>query len=126
MLALARAELTALERDEHIAEWVRLVEKKGMAVAGPDRAGSDAPEDGRKKGQEKPARIAQVSKGGRGNQSGINAAARTLGIERKDAQRAVKVDKLSPEAKKVAGPRADVRACYRIPFHPRALCGIEP
>jgi len=54
---LHRAELTVLERDEQIAEWVRLVEKISSA--------------------NKLAQLAPVSKGGRGKESGIRAAART-------------------------------------------------
>jgi len=72
---LHRAELTALERDEHIAEWVTLSQDKVSAQLAPK------PQGGRPEG-------------------GINAAARELGIERTEAQRAVKVaEKLSPEAK---------------------------
>jgi ParB-like chromosome segregation protein Spo0J len=79
---LHRAELTALERSEHVSEWVRLAEKKAI--------------------EDKPAQVAPVSKGGRGKESGINAAARELNIERTEAQRAVKVASLSEEAKEVA------------------------
>jgi ParB family transcriptional regulator, chromosome partitioning protein len=74
---LHRADLTALERSEHIAEWVRLAE-------------------------DKPAQVAPVSKGGRGNTGGINAATRDLGIDRTDAQRSIKVAGLAPEAKQAA------------------------
>ncbi len=73
---LARAELTALERDEHVAEWMRLVEKPRQADA--------------------------VSKGGRGNEGGVRAAARDLGLSEPDARRATKVANLSDEAKKTA------------------------
>jgi ParB-like chromosome segregation protein Spo0J len=73
---LARAELTALERDEHVAEWIRLAGK--------------------------PAQVAPVSKGGRGNEGGVRAAARDLGIDRDDARRATKVASLSDEAKQAA------------------------
>jgi ParB/RepB/Spo0J family partition protein len=73
---LHRAELTALERSEHIAEWVRLAEK--------------------------PSQVETVSKGGRGKESGVRAASRELGIEKMDAHRSVKVAALSPEAKAVA------------------------
>jgi ParB family chromosome partitioning protein len=69
-----------LERDEHIAEWVRLTEEKG-----------------------KLAQLAPVSpKGGRGNEGGINAAVRELGIDRTQAQRAVKIAGISDEAKAAA------------------------
>src|SRR5262249_49347502 len=69
-----RAELTALERSEHIAEWVRLTEeRKGAQLAPP---GGQQPYD-----------------------KGIKAAVRELGVERTEAQRAVKIDSLTPEAK---------------------------
>jgi len=83
---LHRAELTALERDEHIAKWVELVRCYGAADAA----------------KNKPVQSAPVSTGGRGNKGGINEASRQLGIEGTDAKRAVKVASLSDEAKKVA------------------------
>ncbi len=75
---LHRSELTVLERSEHVAEWIRLTENKL-------------------------AQVAPVSdKGGRGNKGGINAASRDLGVERTDAQRAVKIGGLTDEAKQAA------------------------
>ena len=77
---LHRAELTALERSELTAEWIRLT----------------SPAD-------KPFQVETVSaKGGRGKEGGVNAAARELGISKTDAHRAVKVAALSPEAKEAA------------------------
>ena len=73
---LHRADLTTLERSEHIAEWVSLSDKL--------------------------AQVAPVSKGGRGNEGGIRAAARELGIDRDQANRAVKVASIAPEAKQAA------------------------
>lgn len=74
---LHRAELTVLERDEHIAEWVRLAGVcKGAQLAPPG--------------------------GAQPNDKGINSAVRELGIERTAAQRATKVAGLSPEAKAAA------------------------
>jgi hypothetical protein len=73
---LHRSELTALERAENIAEWVKLTDKL--------------------------AQVGQVSKGGRGNEGGIAAAARELGVERKVADRADKIAALSDEAKEAA------------------------
>lgn len=71
---LHRAELTVLERSEHVAEWVRLAEeRKGAQVAPP---GGKQPHD-----------------------KGIKAATRELGIERTEAQRATKIDAITPEAK---------------------------
>lgn len=69
---LHRADLTKLQRDEQIAEWVKL------------------------------SQVATVSKGGRGNEGGINAASRELGISKDEAHRAVKVASLSDEAKEAA------------------------
>lgn len=71
---LHRAELTALERDQHIAKWVEL---------------SDC----------KLAQSAQVSRGGRGKRGGLSEATRGLGVDRTDAQRAIKVASLSEDAK---------------------------
>jgi ParB-like chromosome segregation protein Spo0J len=77
---LHRAELTVAERSRHVAEWIRLTEENN-----------------------KPAQVAPVSpKGGRGHEGGINAAARELGIDRTEAQRAVKIDSLTDEAKATA------------------------
>lgn len=80
---LHRADLTVQEeRAEHIAEWIRLME------------------------QEKPAQLAPVSTRGRtegrGNVGGINAATRELGINRTEAQRAIKIAELAPAAKQTA------------------------
>src|SRR5260370_30305698 len=74
---LHRAELTALERAEHIAEWIRLTE---IEVS---------------------AQVAPKPQGGR-PESGIRAAARELGIERTDAQRSIKIASIIPEAKEAA------------------------
>jgi phage replication-related protein YjqB (UPF0714/DUF867 family) len=82
---LHRAELTKLERDEHIAEWVKLT--------------------GEKLGQ-----VVQVSaKGGRGIEGGISKAARELPVsgdtdeaKRKNVERALKIAGLSDEAKAAA------------------------
>lgn len=75
---LHRAELTVLERVELEAEWIRLAA---------DKPAQDEP---------------VYSKGGRGKESGINLAARELGIDRTEAQRAVKIDSLAPAAKEKA------------------------
>ncbi len=77
---LHRAELTVQERAEHISEWIRLTAEKVKAQVAP----LDAPH----------AR-------GRLDQ-GINAAARELGIDRTEVQRAVKIAAISPEAKAAA------------------------
>ncbi len=78
---LHRAELTALQRSEHIAEWVRLTVSSAQVAPVKSRRA-----DGR---------------GGVVGE-GINAATRELHIDRTEAQRAVKIDGLSPEAKRAA------------------------
>jgi ParB family chromosome partitioning protein len=77
-----RAELTVLERDEQIVEWIRLTEEA-----------------------DKLSQIATVSekpKGGRGKSAGVRKAAKELGIDKDDAHRAVKVASLTEEAKETA------------------------
>lgn len=81
---LHRADLTVLQRDEHVSEWIRLAEKKNTDAS------------------HKLSQVATVSKGGRGNQEGVRAAARELNIDKDDAHRAVKVASLSDEAKEAA------------------------
>ena len=72
----AATELAAIkqERSEHIAEWVRLTEVKLVGSSWADQLDSRGQ---RKSPQQTPG--------------GINAATRELGIERKEAQRAVKI-----------------------------------
>lgn len=74
---LHRAELTVLERSEHVAEWIRLTEEK-VAQLGPPSGGHQPAE------------------------AGIRKAAREIGVSRQQAQRAAKVDGLSDEAKTAA------------------------
>jgi predicted transcriptional regulator len=74
---LHRAELTVLERDLQLTRYLDLAEEKKLAQGAPVY-------------------------GGRGNTGGINQAARDLGIERTDAQRAMKVASLTQEAQEVA------------------------
>jgi ParB family chromosome partitioning protein len=81
---LHRAELSALDRADHIARWIELTERRQPAQNAPAVLA-----DGRKAGP-------QHAPGG------INSAARELGIDRSDAQRAMKVAGLSPQAKEAA------------------------
>ena len=74
---LHRAELTVQERAEHISEWIKLV-------------------------NEQSAQVAPKGPTGHRPQSGINAATRELGIDRTEAQRAVKIAGIAPEAKVAA------------------------
>src|SRR5690606_34136961 len=81
---LHRSELTAKERAEQIAEWVKLAEEK------------------RKRQQEISAQLAQ-KKNGRGRpESGVAAASRELGMKRDTVRRAVKIAGMSDEAKEAA------------------------
>jgi ParB-like chromosome segregation protein Spo0J len=83
---LHRADLTVLERDEHISEWVRLAGKNDDGVSA-----QDAP------------KLSARGRNGEGRpESGINAASRELGVERTAAQRATKVAAITPEAKAAA------------------------
>lgn len=74
---LHRSDLTALERDEQVAEWIRLTEARDASQT----------ETHRKAGQQP---------------GGINGAARTLDLSKADAHRAMKVASLSTEAKEAA------------------------
>lgn len=75
---LHRAELTQLERSEQIARWVELVEAKQVS-----------------------GQVDQKPQGGR-PEGGLSAAARELGVQRKDAERSVKVASISEAAKEAA------------------------
>ena len=76
---LHRAELTRLERDEHVAEWIKLTEEKQD-----DDASPLGTHEQKKAGQQA---------------GGINAAARELGVGKSDAHRAIKHAAIAPEAK---------------------------
>lgn len=75
---LHRAELTTLERDQHVARWVELVSAPQVSSQSATK-----PEGGRP-------------------ESGVRKAARELNIPKDDAHRAVKVASLSDEAKEAA------------------------
>jgi hypothetical protein len=72
-----RAELTKLERDENIAEWIRLTERE-QVVSG---------------------KLRETREGRPGIPSSVKDE---LGVGDDEARRAVKVDSLSPEAKAAA------------------------
>jgi ParB family chromosome partitioning protein len=78
---LHRADLSAMERAEQIAEYARLAKEKRES--------------------EKPAQLAPVS-GGRGNRGGDRQAARDLGLTRDEVRRAERVAAIAPEAKEAA------------------------
>jgi ParB-like chromosome segregation protein Spo0J len=75
---LHRAELTKLQRDEQVAEWIRLTDEKidASGVRTHQKAGQQP--------------------------GGVNAAARELGVKKTSAHEAVKVASLSDEAKAAA------------------------
>jgi ParB/RepB/Spo0J family partition protein len=76
---LHRAELTALERSEQIAEWIRITNK-----------------------MEQSAQVVPKGPVGHRPQSGTKKAERELGLARMEGQRATNIAGLSAEAKKVA------------------------
>jgi ParB-like chromosome segregation protein Spo0J len=78
---LHRAELTMLERSEQTAEWIRLAGEEVQSA------------------QVDPIESKRTDGRGHRPESGINRASRDLGIDRKAAQRAAKIDSLAPEAK---------------------------
>jgi ParB-like chromosome segregation protein Spo0J len=80
---LHRSELTVLQRDEHVAEWIRLTELQSRQ--------SDAIEKSKR----------QDGRGHR-KESGTRKAAREIGVSEPDARRAVQVASLSDEAKEAA------------------------
>lgn len=84
---LHRAELTALERDENVAEWIKLAEEEARL-----KSVQSAPK----------SKSASNPKGAGRKAAGVSAASRDLGIESTDAKRAVKVASLTPEAKEAA------------------------
>lgn len=78
---LHRADLTELQRKEEIAEWIAITEaEQGEGVL---------------------AQLEPKPRGGR-PESGVRAAARELGVERNEAQRAIKVASISERAKQAA------------------------
>jgi ParB family chromosome partitioning protein len=89
---LHRADLTKLERDVQIARWIDLTE--GLLRR--------AREDGISAQYAPKLKPVVGNKGAGRPESGINAASRELGIERTDAQRAIKIASLPDEAKALA------------------------
>jgi ParB-like chromosome segregation protein Spo0J len=94
---LHRNELNALQRSEHIAEWIRLTEASQSSQV-------ETIESERDDGAtvlEVSSQVATKPQGGR-PESGIRAAARELGVGKDEAHRAVKIDSITPEAKEAA------------------------
>ncbi len=84
---LHRAELTVLERAEHVTEWLRLTEEKQRGVL-----------------RQVDAKLSVRGREGEGRpESGIRAASRELGITEPEARRSVTIaEALTPEAKTAA------------------------
>lgn len=102
-------DLTKLERDEQIAEWIEITERVQSYQA-------DTIESRRSDGR------------GHRPEGGINAAARELGVDKADAHRTVMVASLSPEAKHIArgalagqgnNPRSGREVSDRLPYMQR-------
>ena len=86
---LHRAELTALERAEHISLWIGLRGERGEGRPS-DQADDKLGQVGSVCEMDRAAQAARPrAQGGRGREGGVRAAARELGISRTDAQRAV-------------------------------------
>lgn len=84
---LHRREITALERDELLAAWVKLCEERKKAKAA-EKVGQHGP--------------LKDPGSGRGATGGIREAARQIGVPRKSLERSMKVAALAPEAKEAA------------------------
>jgi hypothetical protein len=84
---LHRAELTALERSDHQAEWIRLTEAKEPLIEGvSSQFGTKLSARGRS-GEGRP-------------ESGVTAAVRELGIKRTEAHRAIRrAENIAPDVK---------------------------
>jgi ParB-like chromosome segregation protein Spo0J len=85
---LHRAELTALERSEHIAAWIKLIEEDPQGSGEADEAFRDLDK-----------RVSGRPKGGR------SAAARKIGISEADARRSERIAALPDDAKAEAKER---------------------
>ena len=86
---LHRAELTALERAEHISLWIRLRGERGEGRPcghADDKLGQVGPVSELDKAAQS---VPPPAGGGRGREGGVRAAARELGISRTDARRAL-------------------------------------
>lgn len=81
---LHRADLTELQRDEQLAEWMRLMEEDVQLA------------------QVAPIESKRADKKGHRRDGGERAAARELGVDRDKARRAKKIDAIAPEAKQAA------------------------
>ena len=95
---LHRADLSAVERAEHIDEWLQLTATRGDPAQGAARSTARVGVDG-VSGQPVP-KLSVRGRAGEGRpESGIAAASRELGIGRKTALRAVKIAALPDEVR---------------------------
>ena len=125
---LHRAELTALERAEHISLWIRLRGERGEGEPC-DRADDKLGQVGSVSEPDKVAQMAQVrAQGGRGRAGGVRAAARELGISQTDARRAVhRVHRIAPGVRdalrdmpEIAGNGGELDALAALPVEQQA------
>jgi ParB-like chromosome segregation protein Spo0J len=94
---LHRNELNALQRSEHIAEWIRLTEaSQSSQVETIERKRDDVAAE-----PEVSRQLDAKPQGGR-PEGGVRAAARELGITEPEARRSVKIDGITPAAKEAA------------------------
>jgi ParB/RepB/Spo0J family partition protein len=98
---LHRADLSAVERAEHIAEWLQLTERKAGTAHGTTQSAAHAAVEG-VSGQPVPKLSARGRAGEGRPESGIAAASRELGVGRKTALRAVKIAALPEEIREQA------------------------
>lgn len=84
---LHRADLSELQRKEQIAEWIAITDAERREAHSAQVAPIESRRDDNR---------------GHRPESGINAAARDLGVERTEAQRAVKIASISEQAKQAA------------------------
>jgi hypothetical protein len=125
---LHRAELTALERAEHISLWIRLRGERGEGRShdqADDKLGQVGPVSELHKAAQA---VPPPAGGGRGREGGVRAAARELGISRTDARRAVhRVHRIAPAVREalrdmpeIADNGAELDALAALPAEPQA------
>jgi hypothetical protein len=93
---LHRVDLSAIERAEHIAEWLRLIESSSEPTGETSQPVANQPGQG-VSGQVVPKLSARGRAGEGRPEGGIAAASRELGIGRKTALRAVRIAGLPDE-----------------------------
>jgi ParB family chromosome partitioning protein len=125
---LHRAELTALERAEHISLWIGLRGERGEGRScdqADDKLGQVGPVSEADKAAQA---VPPPAGGGRGREGGVRAAARELGISRTDARRAVhRVHRIAPAVREalrdmpeIADNGAELDALAALPAEQQA------